>query len=114
MMWACENFPPEDPIWANLADSVQMLLRNLSGSLEAGYLPHYFIPEINLLERVGEDVRRQCIKIISSILNNVLMAAPFDMPEIRNIINKKGKAFNQIVRLKLLKGIFSICLAIDL
>ena len=84
MMWACEVFPPGHKIWKNLANSVQMLLCMLSDWLKAAYLPHYFIPEINLLERVGEDVRRQCIRIISSIQNNVLMAVPYNMQVIRN------------------------------
>ena len=56
-LWAQEELPPEDPIWASFETSVQMLLFKLLGSLEAGFLPHYFIPEINLLERVGELVK---------------------------------------------------------
>ena len=81
MMWACEDLPPEDPLWASLEDSVQLLLFKLLGSLEVGYVPHYFIPEINLLERVGQDVRSKSISVISSLQNNIFFATPFDMPE---------------------------------
>ena len=56
MLWAYEELPPEDPIWVNLENSIQMLLFKLLGSLKKGFLSHYFIPEINLLERVGQDV----------------------------------------------------------
>ena len=87
MLWACEELPPENPIWTRLEKSVQMLLVKLSSSLEAGFLPHYFIPEINLLERVGEDVKRKCSAIIGQLQNNNLMAAPFDMPEKREFMS---------------------------
>ena len=88
MLWACEDLPPEDPIWTSLENSVQMLLFKLFGYLEVGFLRHYFIPEINLLETVGQDVISQCIAIISKWQNNILMAAPFDIPEKREFINK--------------------------
>ena len=81
MLSAQAELPPEDPIWASLETSVQMLLFKLLGSLETGFLPHYFIPEINLLERVGEDVRIKCAAIISRWQSNILMTAPLDIPE---------------------------------
>ena len=87
MLWVYEELPPEDPIWISLQNSVQFLLLKLLASLKAGFLPHYFIPEINLLERVGQDVISQCIAIISRWQNNILMTAPFDLPEKRKFIN---------------------------
>ena len=88
MLWAYEALPPDDPVWASLENSIQMLLFKLLGYLEDRFLPHYFIPEINLLERVGQDVISQCIAIISRWQNNILIAAPFDIPEKREFINK--------------------------
>ena len=88
MLWAYEALPPEDPIWVSLENSVQMLLLKLLGYLEVGFLPHYFFPEINLLERVGHDVISQCIAIIRKWQNHILMAAPFDMAEKWEFINK--------------------------
>ena len=87
MLWACEELHPEDKIWASLEHSVQMLLFKLLGSLEVGFLSHYFLPEINLLERVGQDVRKHCLAVISRWISNVLMTAPFDLPEKRGIMN---------------------------
>ena len=81
MMWACEDLPPEDKLWTSLEDSVQLLLFKLLGSLEVGNVPHYFIPEINLLERVGQDVRSKSISVISSLQKNIFFVTPFDMPE---------------------------------
>ena len=87
MLWAQEEHPPEDPIWTSLETGVQMLVLKLLGNLKAGFLPHYFIPEINLLERVGEDVRIKCAAIINRWQSNILMTAPFDMPAKREFID---------------------------
>ena len=88
MLWACEELHPEDPVWASLETSVQILMFKLLGSLEAGFLSHFFIPEINLLQRVGQDVRHQCMAIISRWQSNILMTAPFDMREKREFLNR--------------------------
>ena len=98
MLWAYEELPPEDPIWASLENSVEMLLFKLLGSLEAGFLPHYFIPEINLLERVGEDVRIKCAAIISRWQSNILMSFPFDISEKLKFINRVRNAAQEQVR----------------
>ena len=79
MLWVCEDLPPEDSVWTSLEASVQVLLCTLQGGLQKGVIRHYFIPEINLLERVGADVRRKCSAVISCIQRNILMAAPFEM-----------------------------------
>ena len=94
MLWACEELHPEDPIWASLENSVQMLLFKLLGSLEVGFLSHYFIPEINLLETVGQDVRNQCVSVISRWISNILMTAPFDMPEKWKTVNNLANLYS--------------------
>ena len=94
MLWVSEELPPDDAIWESLENSVQMLLFKLLGSLEAGFLPHYFIPEINLLDRVGEDVRSKCAAIISGWQDNILMSALFDMAEKLKFIGSMGAAMS--------------------
>ena len=94
MLWACEELVPQDPIWASLENSVQMLLFKLLRSLVSGFLSHYFIQEINLLEKVGQDVRKRCIAVISRRTSNVLMTAPFDLPEKLEIVKLSGFGFS--------------------
>ena len=94
MLWACEELHPEDPIWASLEKSVQILLFKLLGSLEKGFLSHYFIPEINLLERINEDVKEKCIAVINRWQNNILMTAPFDILEKLEYINNFSNIFS--------------------
>ena len=94
MLWACEELHQEDKIWASLENSVQILFFKLLSSLESGFLYHYFLPEINLLERIGEDVKKQCVTVINRWINNALMTAPFDLPEKREIVKRLSVNFS--------------------
>ncbi len=76
MLWACEEYSPEDPVWTSLEVGVDILLFKLVEGLKSGHVPHYFIPEINLLERIGKDVREMSVKIIEVLQKNTLMAVP--------------------------------------
>ena len=81
MLWACEQYAPDNPVWQDFEKSVQMLLSKLVDALQSGSLPHYFIPEINLLAQTCEDVKHKCKSIIAKIQKNIFMAAPFDIDE---------------------------------
>ena len=81
MLWICEQYTPDDPVWSNFEKSVQTLLSKLMEALQSGCLSHFFIPEINLLARICKDARQKCINIIKDIQENVFMAAPFDIDE---------------------------------
>ena len=50
------------------------LLSNLDGYLKAGNLPHYFLPECNLLATVGPEERRLARGVIRHILSDPLHA----------------------------------------
>ena len=107
MLWACEELHPEDPIWASLENSVQILLFKLLGSLEVGFLSHYFIPEINLLETVSQNVRNQCVSVINRWISNILMTVPFDMPEKREFVKNFATIYSAILPLPDLHSRFS-------
>ena len=82
MLWFCEEYPPIDPIWKSLEVSVQMLLARLVDGLQKGNISHYFLPEINLVERVGSDVRALCIDKINSLQdNNFTLVVPTGIDE---------------------------------
>ena len=50
------------------------LLSDLDGYLKAGNLPHYFLPECNLLATVGPEERRLACDVIQHILSDPLRA----------------------------------------
>ena len=61
------------------------VLQNLDRHIESGQLPHYFLPECNLLETVGQeerDIARQAIKEILSDPLTALLTSPTSPREI--------------------------------
>ena len=81
MLWFCEEYAPSDPIWTSLEVSVQMLLARLVDGLQEGFISHYFLPEINLIERVGKDVTALCIGKIKNLQHNFTLAVPTGIDE---------------------------------
>ena len=81
MLWASEERHPDDPVWSSLEASVQMLLARLVDGLQKGIIPHYFLPEINLLERVDSDIIDLAIGMIMSIQENPYEAFPDEIDE---------------------------------
>ena len=98
MLYVCEEHPPTDPVWSSLEASVVMLLKRLVEGLRKGIVPHYFLPEINLLDRVGSDVIELSIGVIMSLENHPYEALPDDFDEKLDLLRlirsfcEKGKA----------------------
>lgn len=65
MFWFCElQFGPEEFDSNTLGDRILQLIYCIFTSLKNRYLPHYFIPEFNLIGHFAEqDVKRACSEI---------------------------------------------------
>ena len=81
MMWACETYPPEHPIWMSITSSVDMLLEKLQKHLECKHLKNYFLEGINLMEGLSSDVVKEAIKTIKEIRQNLMCYIPVNFPE---------------------------------
>ena len=81
MLWFCEEYPPTDPVWESLELSVHMLLARLADGLQEGTISHYFLPDINLIERVGRDVIDLCIDKIKNLQDNLTFPLPPNLDE---------------------------------
>ena len=81
MLWFCEEYPPTDPVWESLEVSVHMLLARLADGLQEGTISHYFLPDINLIERVGRDVIDLSIDKIKNLQDNLTFPLPPDLDE---------------------------------
>ena len=75
MFWTCENHAPDDLFWEpgfhNLIRATEYLFNNLLESLKKKQLPHYFIPEINILEKTPQDIVGLPITKISSMVQDL-------------------------------------------
>ena len=113
MFWASEKYPPESEIWQKASSiyAVTYLLRELLSALEKKHLPYYFIPCINVIERVNDTLRMKLISKIEKILCEVQRFVPADVSEVIIIsqeILEILKAVNQLLKLfdkKLMKKI---------
>ena len=56
MMWACEEYPKQQWTPNNLNANIRILLERLLGYIDKRFLPHYFIPELNLFSRLPESL----------------------------------------------------------
>jgi len=82
MLWLVEAYPPNDPVWVTSGSSKQtalsLLLRKLYSYFIKGYMPYYFIPSINILQRIPMEVTEQVSRILSHIQRNFRLFLPSD------------------------------------
>ena len=55
-------------------DTMMIVFQNLSAYIKRGYLPHYFLPECNLLATVGRDERQIALQAIQHIVCDPIAA----------------------------------------
>ena len=82
MLWTCEKYPPHDNLWSidghpeSIHRSVQFLLRNLHEAFFTKHLSYYFIPEINILENIPDNVLSKACDKLKMILLDIQSAVP--------------------------------------
>ena len=72
MHWMCEEVDPNSWTEANTTSSVQKLLHRLFSYLEAGKLPNYFIPGINLLKNIDKKLVHRTLHMDKLIKRKLL------------------------------------------
>ena len=113
MFWASEKYPPESKMWQKASSiyAVTYLFRELLSALEKKHLPYYFIPCINIIERVNDTLRTKLISKTEDILCEVERFVPADVSEVVTISQEILvilKAVNQLLKFfdkKLMKKI---------
>ena len=78
MMWALEELPPGQWTEKNLLTNLLFLFSKLNGHIECKHLPHYFIPELNVMRNVPESMFSIIRERIYSynLLSDISMACP--------------------------------------
>ena len=77
MLWICETLPPANDTWSysRVIEAVDLLLQRLGIDLCKGYMPYYFIPEINVLELYSKKLLVQMDEAVVKIRLNVGLRA---------------------------------------
>ena len=70
MLWVSEEYPSEDSLWLDDGNSIalKLLLKRLFSYFKDNYMPYYFIPSINILERVPVHISHKVVNLLSKIM----------------------------------------------
>ena len=76
MFWVCETKNKEDKTfwkedYCSLLDALRYLFTEMLKYFEAGFMPYYFIPKINVIESVSVATQNKVIYKIQVILQNM-------------------------------------------
>ena len=83
MFWICEQSPPDDHLWHFESDedflsALRYFFTRLMGYLRSGFLPYYFITEVNLIEGIPEHVSRDALTTLERLTVDVRNHLPDD------------------------------------
>ena len=103
MFWASEKYPPDSKMWQKASSiyAVTYLFRELLSALEKNHLPYYFIPCINVIEKVNDTLRMKLTSKIEEILCNTERFIPTDVSKVVKISQEILvilKAVNQLLK----------------
>ncbi|XP_057296962.1 uncharacterized protein LOC130625866 [Hydractinia symbiolongicarpus] len=87
MFWTCEEHGINDPLWESDDKSTIHALSHLFKKLlkyieEDDHLPYYFIPSINVIEKMTDSLKRNVVSKIKLILSDVLLYVPDNIEEV--------------------------------
>ncbi len=81
MLWTAEEYPPSHPFWSNygLLNAVHFLLLRLQVAFYRQKLPMFFIPEINLMEKLSEDISTKAFRTVTAVRKQLLLHIPVNL-----------------------------------
>ena len=88
LFWRFENekFSQED--WFNgtmILSQTHSMFKDFKRFLEKGFLPMYFIPKLNLIERMNEKLRQDVIDMIENKIFNSSLEELFNLEELKEV-----------------------------
>lgn len=112
MLWLCDQHPPSDPLWDNDDHSILRVLHILFGEIQkafsTGFLPYYFIPEINVIGHISSGVKGAALRKLQLLVNDIEGYLPLHTQSVLeicepvlNLANKYCPVFVDVVAGKL-------------
>ena len=102
MFWVCEKYPPDHWIWqkGSCVRALTYLFVKLLLTLENEHLPYYFIPSINVIEKVNYAVIAKITSKVKEIILDIEMFIPDNVAEVievcRDIISLSNALKNSL------------------
>lgn len=69
-LWVCESTPESEWREESVLDCIIVLVKRFKGYLKQGHLPHYYIPEFNLIGKMTQASKSACIADINLFLQS--------------------------------------------
>ena len=87
MFWVCEEYYPNHRIWRkkSCVRTLNRLFCKLLSALEDRHLPYYFIPSINVIDTINDELRIKMISIIMDIVCDTWKCIPKNVDEVTEV-----------------------------
>ena len=119
MMFTCERFPPNHPVWMEINQDKDIMLREMLSQLlqafERDHLPNYFLTQVNVLKNISKPVRRKVVETLKQILetDNILRLLPTQdienvvlfLERVKSVFNKVNKFIKKTLKVGVLNTI---------
>ena len=101
MFWVCEKYPPEHRIWRkkSCVGTLNHLFCELLSALEEKNLPYYFIPCINVIDKIDDTVRMKMVSTVKEIVSDIDNFIPgnvFEVIEVSQEMFSILKSFHDV------------------
>ena len=103
MFWICEKYPPQDELWKdeNLFLSVEVLLSHFEKSMHDRFLPHFFIPDYNLIQDVPVDLMTEAAAKARRLRDRIIFYIPYNTEELIHYVKDTGVKFGLHIAVEL-------------
>ena len=86
MFWTCEKYPPDNLLWetskSSIVHALTFLFKELLESFEEKHLSYYFLPQINIIENISDELVLKIIVQIKFILSDVKSYIPNNVDKV--------------------------------
>ena len=86
MLWVCEKFPPNSAFWGDdwqsTIDAIIYLLNKLLHHFQNGYLEHYFIRQINVIDNIPLEIKPKILEKLHELIMNIDQYIPQNLCEV--------------------------------
>ena len=86
MLWVCEKFPPNNTFWGDdwqsTIHAIVYLLKKLLDHFQNGYLEHYFIRQINVIDNIPLEIKPKILEKLNKLITNINQYIPQNLNEV--------------------------------
>ena len=94
MFWVVEETNIDSLLWYEsdeaIVQAITLLFTRLKNMLEQKFIPFYFVPSINIIDNMANDIRVDIIGVIDDILKNLVGHIPDNVTDVCKKLTSMG------------------------